>query len=101
MPTETEDPVNWLKIRRRIFQLGLIALAISIATLIGSYVRPVHSTDYMQQFYEARPWLLWGTGSAFVGFLLSFFGKRYARLAAVAGGLPLTAFWVLLGEASL
>jgi len=93
--------MNWAKIRHLILQLSLVALAISVSVLIGSYLRPIHSKDYMQQFYEARPWLLWGTGSAFIGFVLSFFGKRYAGLVAVVGGLLLTALWVLIGEAAL
>jgi hypothetical protein len=93
--------MDWTRLRQGIFYCGLAALTVSLATLVGSYVRPVRSTDYMKQFYEALPWLRWGTASAFLGFLLGFFGKRRARLFAVAGGLVLSVIWMLLGESSL
>jgi len=93
--------MNWLQIRRIAFLCGICALLISIATLVGSFVRPVHSTDYFKQFEEAEPWLHWGFGSAVVGLLLSFFGKRFARIAAASGGIVLAFFWLMLAGASL
>jgi hypothetical protein len=93
--------MDWTKIRETIFRCGLAALTVSVVTLVGSYLRPIRSTDYMQQFYEALPWLRWGTGSALLGLLLSFFGRRRARLLASASWFVLTAFWLLLGESAL
>ena len=93
--------MSWMRIRQNIFRCGLVALAISVAVLIGSYIRSVRSTDYMQQFYEALPWLRWGTVSALLAFMLSFFGRRRARLAAAIGAFLLGVFWMMLGESAL
>ena len=93
--------MNWLQMRRALFVCSLCALLISVAVLIGSYVRTVHSTDYFKQFEEAEPWLRWGFNSAFVGLLFSFFGKGFARIAASTAGGLLTVFWLLLAGSSL
>jgi hypothetical protein len=98
---EEMHSMSWMRIRQTVFQCGLVALAISIAVLLGSYLKPVRSTDYMQQFYEALPWLRWGTASALLGFMLSFFGQRRPRVAAVSGAFLLSAFWMMLGASSL
>jgi multisubunit Na+/H+ antiporter MnhG subunit len=87
------------QIRRIFFVCGIVSLAVSVALIVGSFIRPVHSQDYFQQADEARPWISWGLGSTLIGFVFCFFGKRYWRVASVLSALILLFWWYCMGAA--
>jgi hypothetical protein len=71
---------------------------ISIVAVIGSFLRPVDTTDYFKQADEGRPWVQSGLLSAMAGLVLCFFGKRWWRVAGVFLALLLLIWWFLIGE---
>jgi hypothetical protein len=48
------------QLRRFLFVCGLVAVIVSIGLVIGSYIRPVHNQDYLEQAREGIPWIRWG-----------------------------------------
>lgn len=89
------------KVRSGAFALGLTAIAVSIAVIIGSYLRAIDTSDYFKQADEARPWISWGFNSAGIGLVLSFFGRKWYRAGGVAISLLLLAFWIVQMESLL
>lgn len=77
------------------FSFGIAAAVLSLLVVIGSYLRPVDTTDYFKQADEARPWISWGFDSAVVGLVFSLFGRKWWRAGAVAVSVLLLAFWVV------
>jgi hypothetical protein len=83
-----------INVRPKLFSLAVVTSFTSIAVLIGSYARHVQATDYLKQADEDLPW---GSASALVGFVLSFFGDRLPRIAAVTVASLLVVYWYLIG----
>ncbi len=81
----------------RLFTCGLCSIAASIATLVVTYTRTVHATNYVQQAYEGIPYLLCGLGSATIGVVLSHFGRGLWSTAAIVASSVLIVIWLLLG----
>ncbi len=96
--TDASTANLWTQTRRVLFRLSIVSITTSLAVLVGSYLRHPRSTDYFEQANEATPWILWGLGAGLIGFILSLFGRRYARLVAATFALGLFMFWVLIGE---
>jgi len=92
---------NWASRRRALFYCGLAAIFSSVMVLMGTYLRPVCSTEYLKQYEEALPWLYCGLATACVGFILSFFGKGWRRIGSAGMFTLLASFWLLLAGASL
>lgn len=82
-------------IRSVAFALGVAAIALSLLVVIGSYLRPIATTDYLKQAKEARPWISWGFDSAVTGLFLCFFGRKWWRAGTIVVSLLLLAFWIV------
>ncbi len=89
------------RIRSVLFCFGVTSLLVSIGVLVGVYVRPVTSTDYMQQARDAVPWLLWGMGSAVVGAGLCSFGRARLRTVFVVLSGLMAGVWLLLAGSAV
>jgi multisubunit Na+/H+ antiporter MnhG subunit len=87
------------QIRRVLFVCGIAALAISVALVVGSYLRPVKFHDYFKQADEARPWVNWGMDSALIGFAFCFFGTGRWRIVSAVLGFVLLLWWYGAGMA--
>jgi len=85
-------------IRTVLFKLGIAATVLSGAVLIGTFARHVQATDYLKQADEGLPWVDWGLGSAFLGFVLCWFGTRLTRVASVTIAFLLFVYWLLAAE---
>jgi hypothetical protein len=71
-------------------------MVLSLALLVAVYIRPVRSTDYLQQARDAVPSLLWGFGSSLTGAVLCNFGKSAMRVAFVIASIVLLFVWLML-----
>jgi len=89
-----------IKLRQAVFGCGLASILISLLAIAGAYLRHVDTSDYLKQADEAVPWIRVGFGAAFLGFGLSFFGRKRARVAAVIVGLLFMAFWFLIAAST-
>jgi hypothetical protein len=85
------------QVRRILFDCGLAAVTLSIGLVLGSFIRPVHSQDYLEQAREGIPWVRWGLCSALIGFALCFFGNRGWRIIGVLMAFLLFVWWFLIG----
>lgn len=85
------------QVRRFLFDSGLVAVTLSIGLILGNYIRPVHSHDYLEQAREGVTWVSWGLCSALNGFVLCFFGKRGWRVIGVLMAFLLCVWWFLIG----
>jgi hypothetical protein len=84
-------------IRTALFVCGVSAILLSLALVVGSFLRRADTTDYLKQADEGVPLVLWGSGSGGIGSALCFFGRRWWRVAAVGLGLALSVWWILIG----
>ncbi len=89
---------NVTSIRLSLFRLGLVAVVTSVMVLAGTFVRHVQATDYFKQAEKGQPWIDWGLGTALLGFVLCFFGRRFERAIAVVIALTLFCYWMLAAE---
>jgi hypothetical protein len=89
------------QIRRTLFFCGVVAMVLSIALVIGSYIRPVRTDDYFKQADEARPWVNWGLYTALVCFAFCFFGTGRWRIVSVVLAFLLLLWWYGAGMALL
>jgi hypothetical protein len=87
--------------RRTLFFCGLAAMALSLALVTGSYIRPVRTHDYFKQADEARPWVNWGLNTAIVSFGLCFFGTGRWRIVSSILAFVLLLWWYGAGMALL
>jgi hypothetical protein len=83
--------------RRILFVCGLTSLLLSFGVLIGSYLRPVTTHDYIQQAKAAVPWVRWGSAFVLIAFILCFFGRKWLRGASILFALALMFIWYGLG----
>jgi hypothetical protein len=90
--------ISATRIRSGVFVCGIAGIIISMAVVVGSYLRPINTTDYIQQAEEAVPWVQSGFLSAMAGLVLCFFGKKWWRVAGVSVALLLLIWWFLIGE---
>jgi multisubunit Na+/H+ antiporter MnhG subunit len=81
------------QIRRAMFFCGIVAMVLSIALVIGSYIRPVRTDDYFKQADAARPWVNWGLDTALVGFAFCFFGTGRWRIVNLVLAYVLLLWW--------
>jgi hypothetical protein len=84
--------------RRVLFVCGLAAVGLSIGLVVASFIRPVHSQDYLEQAREGVPWVRWGLASALIGFVLCFFGNWRWRIVSILMALVAFVWWLLIGE---
>ena len=72
----------------------------SLAILASSYVRPVRSTDYLQQGRDAVPWVEWGLRTSLAAVILCSIGRsaHTKKIAFVVGATALFLVWILLAE---
>ncbi len=76
-------------------------MLVSISVLVASYVRPVRSSDYLQQARDAAPWLLWGMGSSLSAVLLGACGTFKTRLPLVVTASILFLLWLMLAGSTI
>ncbi len=81
------------KVRDVLAVLGIAALALSAALVLGSFARPVISDNYFKQADEARPWVQWGSLASLAAFALSFFHYGALRIVTVSLGFVLMLWW--------
>jgi hypothetical protein len=86
--------------RAGVFYSGVFALLASLALLSASYLRPVRSTDYLQQGRDAVPWVQWGSGTSLAALVLCSIGRsaRTTKIAFVVGATALFLMWILLAQ---
>jgi hypothetical protein len=86
--------------RAVVFYSGVFVLLASLALLTASYVRPVRSTDYLQQGRDAVPWVEWGLSTSLAAVILCSTGRsaRATKIAFVVGAMGLFLVWILLAE---
>ena len=86
--------------RAVVFYSGVFALLASLALLSASYLRPVRSTDYLQQGRDAVPWVQWGSGASLAALVLCSIGRsaRTTKIAFVVGATALFLVWILFAQ---
>ena len=86
--------------RAVVFYGGILALLASLALLATSYMRPVRSTDYLQQGRYAVPWVQWGLRTSLAAVILCSIGRstRATKIVFVVGATALFLMWILLAE---
>jgi hypothetical protein len=86
-----------VRLRQLLFTCAMIATLLATVLVLGSYIRPVHNQDYLEQAREGVPWVRWGLCSSLMGLLLSFFGKRAWRIVVAFFAALLFVWWFLIG----
>ena len=84
-----------IQARRALFKAGIVSSGLSLADLVWSYVKPVHATDYIEQFHEAMPNVKFGALTSLAAVPLLLFGWSWQRAAAL-GAVVLFAWWFCL-----
>ena len=85
------------QIRRVLFLFGVAATTLSLGLVLGSYIRPVHSQDYIEQSREGVSWVQWGLSSALLGLLLDFCGRGGWRVLSSTAAVLLLVWWYSVG----
>ena len=83
-----------------VFYSGVFALLASLALLAASFLRPMRSTDYLQQGLDAVPWVQWGLSTSLAAVILCSIGRsgRTTKVAFVVGATALFFVWMLLAQ---
>ena len=84
--------------RRLFFYAAGIFVMVSAAIMEIGVSRAHQTTSYLEQTRIAIPFIQWGTLSAFIALLLSFFARGFARVIAVLVLGLFLLWWLLIAE---
>lgn len=93
--------MKFARIRIIGFGCGVIAALLSLSLIVGSYLRTVGTTDYLEQAKEGTPWVVSGLLFSLTAILLCSLGRKWWRGAGIAISSLLFVWWVCQAGALL